>query len=166
MRRSTASVVSVAWGVAVGGIFACLLPNLMNDWPVRRPLPYWALAQASGGLLICGGLVPLVSSFVEFIKAGGTPVPVASPPHLVVSGFCRYVRNPIYVGFVTILVGEVLLFGSSGLLEYTAVAWGVGAAAVRFYEEPTLARKFEADYQRYRGAMRAWISRLHPWTPQ
>ncbi len=63
-------------------------------------------------------------------------MPVASPPRLVVSGFYRYVRNPIYVGFVAILVGEVLLFGSSGLVEYTAVAWGVAAAAVRLYEEP------------------------------
>lgn len=36
---------------------------------------------------------------------------------------------------------------------------------MRFYEEPTLACKFEADDQRYRGAVRAWIPRLHPWTP-
>ena len=64
-----------------------------------------------------------------------------------VSGFYRYVRNPIYVGFLAILAGEALLFGSPGLLEYTAVAWCIGAAAVRFYEEPTLARKFGAEYQ-------------------
>ena len=38
-----------------------------------------------------------------------------------------------------ILAGEVLLFASPGLLEYTAVAWCTGAAAVRFYEEPTRA---------------------------
>ncbi|HEY5179373.1 MAG TPA: isoprenylcysteine carboxylmethyltransferase family protein [Dermatophilaceae bacterium] len=165
MRRSIALVVSVAWGVAVGGIFACLLPYLLNGWHVHRPLPYWAVAQAAGGLLICGGLVPLILSFVEFIKAEGTPVPVAPPPRLVVSGFYRYVRNPIYVGFLSILVGEVLLFGSSGLVKYTAVAWGVAAAAVRVYEEPTLARKFGADYQEYRRGVRAWIPRLHPWTP-
>lgn len=165
MRRSTASVVSVAWGVALGGTFGCLLPYLLNDWQVHRPLPYWAVAQATGGLLICGGLVPLVQSFVEFIRAEGTPVPVASPPRLVVSGFYRYVRNPIYLGFGAILVGEVLLFASRGLLLYTAVAWGVSAAAVRFYEEPTLARKFGADYQQYRRGVRAWIPRLHPWRP-
>ncbi len=32
------------------------------------------------------------------VEADGTPVPVASPPRLVLSGFYRYVRNPIYVG--------------------------------------------------------------------
>ena len=74
-------------------------------------------------------------------------------------------RNPIYVGFLAILAGEALLFGSRGLLEYAVVAWCIGAAAVHWYEEPTLARKFGADYQAYRRAVRAWIPRPHPWTP-
>ena len=165
MRRSTAGAVSVAWGVAVGGPFGGLLTYLLGEWHFHRPLPYWAVVQAAGGLLICAGLVPVVQSFVEFIKADGTPVPVASPPRLVVGGFYGHVRNPIYVGFVVILLGEALLFGSRGLVEYMAVAWGVGAAAARFYEEPTLARKFGADYQTYRRAVRAWVPRLHAWTP-
>ena len=165
MRRSAAAAVSVAWGAALGGTFGCLLPYLLGEWHFHRPLPYWTIAQAAGGLLICLGLVPIVHSFIDFIRADGTPVPVASPPRLVVSGPYRYVRNPIYVGFVVILVGEVLLFGSPGLLEYTAVAWCIGAAGARFYEEPTLARKFGAEYQDYRRAVRAWIPRLRPWTP-
>ncbi len=165
MRKSTAAAVSVAWGVALGAAFGCLLPYLLGYWHFHRPLPYWAVAQVAGALLICAGLVPIVRSFADFTRADGTPVPVASPPRLVVSGFYRYVRNPIYVGFVATLTGEVLLTGSPGLLEYTAVAWCVGAAAVRFYEEPTLARKFGAEYQAYRRAVRAWIPRLRPWTP-
>jgi protein-S-isoprenylcysteine O-methyltransferase Ste14 len=165
MRKSTAAVVSVAWGVALGGTFACLLPYLLGDWHFHRPLPYWAVAQAAGALLICAGLVPIVQSFAEFTKADGTPVPVAAPPRLVVSGSYRYVRNPIYGGFMAVMMGEVLLFGSPGLLVYTAVAWCIGAAAVRFYEEPTLARKFGTGYQGYRRAVRAWIPRLHPWMP-
>ena len=165
MRKPAAAVISAAWGVAMGGTFACLLPYLLNEWHFHQPLPYWAILQAVGGLLICVGLVPIVQSFVEFTRADGTPVPIASPPRLVVSGFYRYVRNPIYVGVMAILIGEALLFGSRGLLAYTVVAWCVGAAAVRFYEEPTLARKFGADYRNYQRAVRAWIPRLHPWTP-
>jgi protein-S-isoprenylcysteine O-methyltransferase Ste14 len=165
MRRSTAATVTVAWGVALGVTFGCLLPYLLNDWHFHRPLPYWPLAQAAGGLLICVGLVPIVASFTGFVRADGTPVPVASPPRLVLSGFYRYVRNPIYAGFLAVLIGEVLLFASLGLVEYTVVAWCVGAAAVRFYEEPALARKFGAEYQDYRRAVRAWIPRLRPWTP-
>ncbi|MBO0833251.1 MAG: isoprenylcysteine carboxylmethyltransferase family protein [Actinobacteria bacterium] len=166
MRRSAAAVVSMMWGAVLGGTLGLLLPYLLGDWHFHRPLPYWAVAQVAGTLLICAGVVPLAQSFIDFIRAGGTPVPVAPPPRLVVSGFYRYVRNPIYVGFMAVLLGQALLFGSLGLLEYTAVAWCVGAAGVRFYEEPTLARKFGSEYQAYRDAVRAWIPRLHPWTPE
>ena len=165
MRKPAAAAISVAWGAALGGTFGCLLPYLLGYWHFHQPLPYWVVAQVVGGLLIGMGLVPIAQAVSEFIKADGTPVPLASPPRLVVRGFYRYVRNPIYVGFVVILAGQALLFGSVGLLEYTAVAWCIGAAAVRFYEEPTLGRKFGAEYQDYRRAVRAWIPRLHPWTP-
>ncbi len=165
MRKTTAAVISAGWGVALGGTFGCLLPYLMNDWHFHQPLPYWPVAQAAGGLLIGAGLVPILASFADFVRAAGTPVPVAPPPRLVVTGFYRYVRNPIYVGFLAVLIGQALLFGSRGMLEYAAVAWCVGAAGVRWYEEPTLARKFGAEYREYRRAVRAWIPRLHPWTP-
>lgn len=166
MRKTTAATVSVTWGLTLGATFGCLLPYLLGDWHLHRPLPYWVVAQAMGALLICAGLVPIVAAFAEFTRVDGTPVPVAPPPRLVVSGFYRYVRNPIYVGFLAVLVGEVLVTGSPGLLEYTAVTWCVGAAAVRLYEEPTLARKFGAEYQAYRQAVRAWIPRLRPVLPQ
>ena len=61
--------------MALGGTFGCLLPYLLGDWHFHRPLPYWGVAQAAGGLLICAGLVPVVQSFAEFTKADGqTPI--------------------------------------------------------------------------------------------
>jgi hypothetical protein len=56
------------------------LPYLLNDWHFHRPLPYWAVAQAAGALLICAGLVPIGWSFAEFTRGDGTPVP-AAPQH-------------------------------------------------------------------------------------
>jgi len=165
MHRSITAAVSVAWFAAIGGTFGCLLPYLLDDWHFHRPLPYWGIARTVAVLLVCAGLVPVVQSSIVFFKADGTPVPVASPPRLVVSGFYRYVRNPIYVGFLIILVGQTLLFGTLGLLKYTAAACLVGAAAVRCYEEPKLARMFGAEYEAYRRAVPAWIPRLHPWIP-
>lgn len=165
MRGSHAAAVSVAWGATVGGTFGCLLPYLLGYWHFHQPLPDWVVAQVAGGILIAAGLVPIVASFAEFARAHGSPVPLAPPPRLVVRGFYRYVRNPIYAGYLAVLIGQALLFGSRGLLEYTAVSWCIGAAAVRFYEEPALARKFGAEYGAYRRAVRAWIPRLRPWTP-
>ena len=71
MRKSTAAAVSVAWGVALGGTFGCLLPYLLNEWHFHRPLPYWPVVQPAGALLICAGLVPIVGSFAEFTKEDG-----------------------------------------------------------------------------------------------
>ena len=165
LRGSAAAAISAAWGVTLGGTFGCLLPYLLGDWRLHQPLPYWAVARVAGGILMAAGLVPIGSSFAAFVRARGTPVPVAAPPRLVVRGFYRYVRNPIYVGFLIILAGQGLLFGSRGLVEYTALAWCIGAAAVRFYEEPTLTHKFGPEYEAYRAAVRAWIPRLRPWSP-
>lgn len=156
---------SVAWGIALGGTFGLLLPYLLGYWHLHAPMPWWVVAQAAGGVLIAAGLAVIVWSFGEFIRARGTPVPQVSPPHLVVRGPYRYVRNPIYVGFLVVLGGEALLFGSRGLVEYMAISFCVGAAAVRFYEEPTLARRFGAGYAAYRRAVHAWIPRPHPSRP-
>jgi protein-S-isoprenylcysteine O-methyltransferase Ste14 len=107
-----------------------------------------------------------VSAFVEFVKADGTPMPLAPPQRLVVSGFNRYVRNPMYVGLLAAILGQALLFGSLGVLVYAVFAWLAPAAFVRWYEEPTLLRQFGAQYEAYRRAVPAWWPRLRPWTPE
>jgi protein-S-isoprenylcysteine O-methyltransferase Ste14 len=165
MRRSTAAIGSAAWFVAIPGTFMVLIPWRITGGEFHRPLPYWIVAQAVGVLLICAGLVPIVTVFVQFTMAGGTPIPLAPPQHLVVTGFNRYVRNPAYVGFLMVVLGETLLFGQFGLLEYAAICWAVGAAGVRWYEEPSLTRRFGTEYEAYRRAVPAWWPRLRPWTP-
>jgi len=61
-----------------------------------------------------------------------------------------------------LLIGAGLVPIVASFIEF---AKANGAAAVRWYEEPTLTRKFGAEYRDYRRAVRAWIPRLHPWTP-
>ena len=147
------------------GTFAVLVPWLVTGWQWHRPLPLWTVAQVIGVALIFAGLVPVVHAFVQFARAGGTPMPLAPTQHLVVTGFHRYVRNPIYLGSLMIFVGEALLFGSRTLLLYAALGWAGAAVFVRWYEEPTLTRRFGAEYEAYRRAVPAWRPRLHPWQP-
>jgi protein-S-isoprenylcysteine O-methyltransferase Ste14 len=70
----------------------------------------------------------------------------------------------MYLGLLTVLVGQALLFGRFSLLLYAAAGWVVTASFVHWYEEPTLTRQFGADYEAYRRAVPAWWPRLRPWT--
>jgi protein-S-isoprenylcysteine O-methyltransferase Ste14 len=165
MRRSAVVVTSVLWFVLTAGVGAVLVPWWLTGWRAQYPLPYWRVAQAVGVLLIVAGLVSPLHAFVQFVRAGGTPMPGAMTTRLVVNGLNRYVRNPIYLGAVTIFVGEALLLGRLSVLLYAVAAWVGVAAFVRWYEEPALARRFGADYEVYRQAVPAWLPRRHPWYP-
>jgi protein-S-isoprenylcysteine O-methyltransferase Ste14 len=71
----------------------------------------------------------------------------------------------MYVAVLVAIVGQALLLGRLELLLYAGAAWLVVAAFVCWYEEPTLARRFGADYEAYRRAVPAWWPRLRPWEP-
>ncbi|MGA5540307.1 methyltransferase family protein [Mycobacterium sp. NPDC051198] len=152
----------MAYFVAVPGIVAGLVPWAMTDWHLQGTST--ALRVIAGAMILVG-LVPLVSAFAEFAKAGGTPSPTASPQRLVVAGFNRYVRNPMYVGVLMVILGQAVLFRSGGLVIYGALFCACVAAFVRWYEEPTLSRRFGAAYETYRREVPAWRPRLHPWVP-
>jgi protein-S-isoprenylcysteine O-methyltransferase Ste14 len=124
--------VSIVWFAVTGGVGAVLVPWWLTGWRFRHPSPYWGLAEMVGVLLIVAGLIPAVHVFVQFVRAGGTPMPSAMTEHLVVTGFNRYVRNPIYLGSVTIFVGEALLFGQLSLVLYALAVWIGTAIFVRW----------------------------------
>jgi protein-S-isoprenylcysteine O-methyltransferase Ste14 len=163
MRRPTAAIGSAVFFILAPGVVVGLIPWLLTGgWQVREPLPYWAPVRVLGAVLLVAGLI----AFVRFVVEGlGTPAPVAAPERLVVGGVYRYVRNPMYVAVLVAIVGQALFLGRLVLLLYAAAAWLVVAAFVRFYEEPTLTRRFGADYEAYRRAVPAWWPRLRPWEP-
>ncbi|WP_031467258.1 methyltransferase family protein [Sciscionella sediminilitoris] len=166
MQKSKAALLSGAFYIAAPGTVVGLIPWLITRWRFRRPLPGWGAARVTGAVLIAAGLVPATSAFAEFVKAEGTPIPAAPTERLVVTGFNRYVRNPMYVGLLLAILGQALLFGNFRLLIYAAAAATAPAAFVHWYEEPTLARRFGAEYEEYRRAVPAFRPRLRPWTPE
>ena len=162
MGRITAAVGSAAFFVVAPGTVVGLIPWLITRWDLPGSTAGWRIAV--GSLLIVVGLIPLVHAFSQFAKAGGTPMPAAPPERLVVTGFNRYVRNPMYVGLLIAILGQAVLFSSPALVVYAAVVWAATASFVRWYEEPTLARQFGAQYEAYRRNVHAWLPRLRPWT--
>lgn len=115
-------------------------------------------------LLIVAGVPVLLDSFVRFaLKGLGTPAPVFPTRHLVVSGWYRYVRNPMYLAVVAVIVGQGLLFGSVNVLAYALIPWLAAHLFVVFYEEPTLRRTFGAEYEIFCTNVPRWIPRLSAW---
>jgi protein-S-isoprenylcysteine O-methyltransferase Ste14 len=99
----------------------------------------------------------LLDSFARFALVGrGTPAPIAPTERLVISGLYRHVRNPMYLAVLSIIFGQALLFGSTTLLWYAAVLSLIVHAFVVLYEEPTLRRRYGAEYERYCQAVRRW----------
>jgi len=166
MRRTTAVVTSFGWFAVTAGVGAGLVPWWLTGWRLPDPLPYRGLPTTFGVLMIIVGLIPPVHAFAQFVRAGGTPMPGAMTKRLVVTGFNRYVRNPIYLGAIAIFLGEALVLWRLSLLLYAIAAWLGAAAFVRWYEEPALVRRFGSDYEEYRRAVPAWRPRLRPWSPQ
>ncbi len=149
--------------VLAPGVAAGLVPWWLTGWRVRpTPLPL----RVVGLVLIVAGVPVLVSAFVRFVREGlGTPAPVAPPEHLVVGGLYRYVRNPMYLAVLSIIVGQALLLGQPSLLVYAALAGAAMVAFVLAYEQPSLHRRFGAEYDAYRRAVPGWWPRLRPWRP-
>jgi protein-S-isoprenylcysteine O-methyltransferase Ste14 len=95
----------------------------------------------------------------------GTPAPVAPPKRLVVVGFYRNVRNPMYLGFAVGWIGLWVVFGHANPVAIAAVATvALGVHLfVTFYEEPTLHKKFGKSYEEYCRNVRRWWPRARGW---
>jgi len=148
-------------------LFLILVPGPLLFWA-----PYKIGLSGSGGqfhpelfgytalLPWLGGTIVLLWSCGEFaLKGKGTPAPIDPPGVLVANGLYRFVRNPMYLGALLILLGHVLWFQSFRLLLYVAAITVAFNLFVVFYEEPFLRRRFGASYEEYCQRVPRWIPR-------
>lgn len=148
----------------VGGAFFLLwfwvLPPALGFRAETTP---WRLIASLPSVL---GFAVAIRCIWDFGRTGhGTPAPIAPPKKLVVVGFYRFVRNPMYVGFFVGWIGLWVVFGrASAAVMIGAVAVILGVHLfVLLYEEPTLRRLFGADYEEYCRNVSRWIPRVTPW---
>lgn len=80
------------------------------------------------------------------------------PRELVVRGLYRYVRNPMYLSVIVIVLRELLLTGSGALLAYWAVWFLAANVFVIGYEEPTPRRRFGGAYEQYSHTVGAMVT--------
>ena len=160
MSRTTALLGSALFLVLAPGTIAGLIPWLIVQWPA----PVNSRWVVVGLTFLAPGGVLLLDCFRRFAVQGlGTPAPVAPPERLIVTGAYRYVRNPMYVAVVSLILGQAALFASLPVLIYGLVMWTGFHTFVLGYEEPTLRRQFPEDYVAYFDAVPRWVPRFTPW---
>jgi protein-S-isoprenylcysteine O-methyltransferase Ste14 len=161
--RWPTTVASLVVGAAFFALWFWLLPVWLGFKVEIAGSAHWRWLAAIPSVL---GFAVALRCVWDFGRTGhGTPAPMAPPQRLVVAGFYRYVRNPMYLGFAAGWIGLWIIFANANWLAIAAVAAvAVGVYLfVVFYEEPTLRRKFGANYIEYCRNVRRWRPRLHPW---
>ncbi len=156
------TLASLTVGCAFFALWFWLLPPWLG-FHVSLGTPSWRWFAVIPSVL---GFAVAMRCVWDFGRTGrGTPAPMAPPQRLVVAGFYRYVRNPMYLGFFTGWLGLWIVFGRASILA-TALVDLVILCVIFFvllYEEPTLRKKFGADYDEYCRNVPRWLPRLHPW---
>jgi protein-S-isoprenylcysteine O-methyltransferase Ste14 len=158
-----ATIASLAVGASFFGLWFWLLPPWLGFHVDTSGAAGWRWIAAVPSVL---GFAVALRCVFDFGWTGhGTPAPMIPPQKLVVVGFYRFVRNPMYLGFFTGWICLWTVFGRANTtaLSIALVAIAAVALFVRLYEEPTLRKKFGADYEAYCKSVPRWLPRLHAW---
>jgi protein-S-isoprenylcysteine O-methyltransferase Ste14 len=141
---------AVTYAVLFIAALLIFLPGrILSSTGIVQP-PAIGAWQVAGMLLGACGASLAVMCILTFVFVGrGTPAPFDPPRRLVARGPYRFVRNPMYLGAVLALAGAALFYQSIALLGYAALFLVSTHLLVVFYEEPTLRRTFERDYEEY-----------------
>ena len=135
------------------GIVLCIALHLI--FPIRIFIPpKWNLL----------GLIPLLfgiwinlTADQELKNAGTTVKPYQESNTLVRDGAYRISRNPMYLGFVSILIGISVLLRSITPYSVVVIFAIVVNQVYIEVEERMLAEKFGDDWIRYQSRVRKWI---------
>jgi protein-S-isoprenylcysteine O-methyltransferase Ste14 len=140
-------------------LFTLVVPGSAGVW-----LPWWirhgaAPAQWEAVPVIAAGAAVYLWCVWNFaVVGGGTPGPWDAPVRVVATGPFRWVRNPIYLAALLVVLGQAWLFWSPALLAYAGAMAVVVHLFVIGYEERALRRRF-SDYPEYQRTVPRWIPR-------
>ena len=124
-------------------------------WP-RRGLPL-----VLGVAIILLAHVALIREVAAFVRVGrGTHAPFDPPRALLRGGPYAWVRNPMYLLYVAVVLGEALVFRSLVLVAWAAALWLLAHVFVVGVEERALRRRFGAAYADYCARVNRWLP--HP----
>lgn|SRR5574341_986962 len=145
-------------------LFTVVVPGSGAVW-----IPWWILTRGgamptpaawyAASLIVIGAALYLSCIWLFASVGRGTPGPWDAPRRFVAVGPYRWVRNPIYIAALLVVLGEAWLFLSLSLLTYGVVMAISFHLFVIGYEEPTLRRNFGETYVEYLRTVPRWIPR-------
>lgn len=122
------------------------------------PLPMlpgrWSLVV--GALFTCAGLVA-IPAVRRFRRARTSPFPWHSAHALVVDGPFRYTRNPMYVGFASLVVGIAGIANSLWPVVTLPLSLALIIPTAIRLEERYLEATFGEEYRAYCRRVRRWL---------
>src|SRR5437870_12325734 len=133
---------TLIFSILVPGTVAFVIPWLLLQQP-------WGLVFLFPSVWLVGFLPLLLGVGLYLWCAGaftfigkGTPAPIDAPKFLVREGPYQWVRNPMYIAVLAVIIGEAVLFHALLLVGYALFVWLVVHLFVVFYEEPSLRSTF------------------------
>lgn len=122
-------------------------------------IPLWL--RIIGCVLAVAGCLLSLSCIVVFATKGqGTPAPFDPPRAFVIAGPYLYVRNPMYIGGIALILGAGLTLDSFSILLLAIIAFSAAHLFVVCYEEPKLTQLFGDNYLQYKSLVSRWLIRL------
>ena len=113
------------------------------------------IAICAAILLVAAGLV--FTAIRQFVTHQEHPSPYQPTNAIVSSGVYRFTRNPIYVGFMVVVIAAAIGFNSWWVLLSIVPLFLLLQFGVVLREEKYLSTKFGAGYDDYRRTVRRWI---------
>lgn len=148
------SIVYATLFLAVWGwvVFACRRMDKFIPFQV----PEW-LATPGIALGVAGAALALTTIFLFIYDGRGTPAVFDPPKRFVPHGPFRWIRNPMYIGGILMLLGVGLSYTSTGMVLFAGVAFLLIHTFVVLVEEPGLRKRFGENYVDYCHAVPRWI---------
>jgi protein-S-isoprenylcysteine O-methyltransferase Ste14 len=130
---------------------------ILLGWLAPLPIPAPMFVKWLGLGLAALGFVLGVLALIEFRRARAATDPKKPATNFVTSGIYRYTRNPIYLGFVLMLIGLPLNMGIYwGLVLIWPLVTFTNNMVIK-HEEAYLERKFKEQYTGYKSRVRRWL---------
>jgi protein-S-isoprenylcysteine O-methyltransferase Ste14 len=149
-------------------IFSFMLPiTVLVIVPLRIEKDLRADIRLSvflGSAIILLGLTIMTLCVSSFIRIGkGTLAPWSPTKKLVIKGLYQYVRNPMILGVLIVLLEEALALKSQNILIWAASFFVINTIYFIVYEEPDLENRFGDEYREYKRNVSRWLPRRTPY---